>query len=391
MQQAWRSIGYLLIGVLTGPAALVVLGVLAASAPVTYVTSVPVSRAMQVATRVAVADRRRAGMLLGMPPAQLAAEPEPPLRRTVGWLAIHALTGLPLALVVWAASGLAGVGLLVPLLWWALPAGESFDFIVSVTSWTQALTWPLLFAAVAAAVLWWGVPLAARAQSGACRALLAPSTTALLTARVRELATTRAAALDEHAAELRRIERDLHDGAQARLVAIAIQLGVAQRERTDTPQLADQLIEKARTGVEDALVELRGVARGVYPPILADRGLPGAVRALVADCPVSLHLSVQPLGRLPAATEAAAYFVIAEALANIAKHSTAAGGAVDLGLADEHLVLTVTDDGIGGADEHRGTGLAGIRRRVAALDGQVNVTSPAGGPTTLRAELPCAW
>ncbi|MEH1124273.1 sensor histidine kinase [Micromonospora sp. CPCC 206061] len=335
------------------------------------------------------ADRRRADRLLGVA-SRPAIEPDPPLRREAGWLAVHAVTGIPVAIAVLVACVLVVGAPVATLAWWALPAGESFAYFVPITTWSRALTLPPVFGAVAAGTLWWVAPVLARWHARACRAVLAPSAAAVLTARVERLAATRADALDAHAAELRRIERDLHDGTQARLVTIAIQLGVAQRQRTIAPHLADQLVERARAGVEDALAELRGVARSVYPPILADRGLVGAVHALVADCPAQLRLRAGPLGRLPAAVEGAAYFVVAEALTNIAKHSQAAGGVVELGLASDRLVLVVSDDGTGGADESRGTGLAGIRRRVAALDGEATIASPRGGPTTIRVELPCA-
>ena len=366
MRHTWRSIGYLSTGARTGLAAWTLV-----------LMTGPAVRA------AAAIERRRAGEFLGTP----ADGPDPVRHRAVSWLALHALTGFPVAAVVWLLALVAVAGTLAPVLWWALPAGESFDFFVPVTSWPRALTGPPLIAVSALALLLWVVPPVARWQARACRAVLAPDTATLLGARVRELATSRAEALDAHAAELRRIERDLHDGAQARLVAITIQLGVAQRQ----PHLADGLISKARAGAEQALVELRAVARSAYPPILADRGLPGAIHALVADCPVPLRLRARPLGRLPAAVEGAAYFVIAEALTNVARHSGATGGTVELGPAGDCLALTVTDDGVGGAAEARGTGLAGIRRRVTALDGRVTVTSPLGGPTTVHAELPCAW
>jgi signal transduction histidine kinase len=402
VRQTWQAIVYVLAGARSGPAAFVALGALVLTAALSVVAiGVPLLRpALEAVRATAGTERRRAGRLLGCTipdPSRPSSGGwwsttwDPSTRREITWTALHAATGLPLATGVVLTGVIAIGGLLTPIVWWVLPPGETMTFMVPVTSWARALTAPPLFAAVALAVLYWGVPPIARTQARVCRALLAPSVASLLTARVHELAATRADALDAHAAELRRIERDLHDGPQARLVAIAIQLAVAQRQRDTAPEVADQLIENARSGVDHALVELRGVARGVYPPILADRGLPGAVHALVADCPVPLALRVGPMSRLPAAVESAAYFVIAESLANIAKHSHATGGSVDLDVTGDRLVLTIADDGVGGADEHRGTGLAGIRRRIAALDGHVALTSPAGGPTALRAELPCAW
>jgi signal transduction histidine kinase len=386
----WRAIRYLLTGARTGVAAVVMLAALGATA-LTAGLGIPLLRPTRAAVgALAVAERRRAGHLLGVPAQRLAQEPGPPPRRELGWMVVHGIVGVPLASIVLVLWLLVLAAPLAAVTWWMLPPGETFAFVVPITTWQRALTVPPLVGACAVAALWWMGPVLARAHARACRAMLAPSPVSALHARVQQLTTTRAEALDAHAAELRRIERDLHDGAQARLVNVAIQLGVAQQKRAAAPQLADDLIEKARAGVENALAELRGVARSVYPPILADRGLLDAVHGLVADCPVPLDLNAGSLGRVPAAVEGAAYFVIAEALSNIAKHSTATGGAVAIERTGDRLVLKVTDDGVGGADERRGTGLAGIRRRVAAIDGNTTLTSAPGGPTTLRVELPCA-
>ncbi|GAA0899285.1 hypothetical protein GCM10009558_110770 [Virgisporangium aurantiacum] len=211
-----------------------------------------------------------------------------------------------------------------------------------------------------------------------------------MAARVDLLSTTRAAALDSHAAELRRIERDLHDGMQARLVAVAIQLGLAQRQRDTDPDTANELVERAHAGVEHALTALREVVRSIYPPILADRGLAEAVRALADESPVPVRTSIGALVRPPAAVESAAYFVAAEALTNVVKHSGATEVTLTLDQGGDRLVLEVTDNGRGGADPAAGTGLGGMADRPAALDGRMTLRSPSGGPTTLRVELPCA-
>ena len=384
MRQVRRAIRYLSGGARTGPAAMAVLS----AAAVRAVMSGPAGRqsARAAVRATAATHRHRADRFVGEP----AASHAPDARAASAWLAAQAVVGLPLALAGWLLAAVAVGGLATPVVWWSLPAGESFTFILPVTDRASALTGPPLLAAAALVLLRWGVPAVAGAHARLCRALLAPEAETPLAARVRELTTTRAGALDAHAAELRRIERDLHDGAQARLVSIAIHLAVAQQQRVPAPHLADQLVERARAGVEEALSQLRAVARGLCPPILADRGLSGAVHALVADCPVPVRLAAGPLTRLPAAVEGAAYFVVAEALANVARHSTATAGTVELDQTRDRLAVTVTDDGRGGADEARGTGLAGMRRRVAALDGRVTVSSPPGGPTTVRAELPCA-
>ncbi|KPI26903.1 integral membrane sensor signal transduction histidine kinase [Actinobacteria bacterium OV320] len=255
-------------------------------------------------------------------------------------------------------------------------------------------------------------------------ALLEPSPKARLAARVRALTETRADAIAAHGAELRRIERDLHDGAQARLVALSLRIGLAQRAFDRDPDSARKLMEDAQDQAEQALTELRHVVRGIHPPILTDRGLTGAVRALAAGSGLEVTVRVEglldsggsggsgggrgvegsgaagPSGgpggvagsrgyRAPAAVEAAAYFAVAEALTNVVKHSRSPRASVELVRLRNGLRAVVRDEGLGGADESAGSGLLGIRRRVAALDGVVRVDSPAGGPTTIAVELPC--
>lgn len=210
-----------------------------------------------------------------------------------------------------------------------------------------------------------------------------------LSERVAQLTATRAAALDAHAVELRRIERALHDGAQNRLVAVAVLIGAARREVSRAPERADEILERAQTTVEGALAELRAVVRSILPPVLEDRGLAGALSALASDCPVPCTVSVDVEGRCPASVEATAYFVVAESLTNVARHSGAEHASVMVLRRGNTLRVVVTDDGRGGADAESGSGLAGIRRRVEALDGTVHVQSPPGGPTEIRAELPC--
>ncbi|MEU3612688.1 histidine kinase [Streptomyces sp. NPDC006872] len=229
-------------------------------------------------------------------------------------------------------------------------------------------------------------------------ALLRPSPKARLAARVRALTETRADAIAAHGAELRRIERDLHDGAQARLVALSMRIGLAQRAFDRDPDAARTLMADAQDQAEQALTELRHVVRGIHPPILTDRGLTGAVRALAAGSAVDVTVRVEGLDdggtgghRAPAAVEAAAYFAVAEALTNVAKHSGSPRADVELVRLRNGLRAVVRDEGLGGADEGEGSGLLGIRRRVAALDGAVSVSSPVGGPTAITVELPCVW
>ena len=228
--------------------------------------------------------------------------------------------------------------------------------------------------------------LAAAAHAVAARL---PSRQAELEERIDVLETSRAGAVEAAEGELRRIERDLHDGAQARLVALGMSLGLAEQQLADNPAAARRLLEEARAGAEEALRELRDIARGIHPPVLADRGLEAALAALVARLPLPVRLDVDLPDRPPAPQETAAYFVAAEALANASKHAGASQLAVRIVRADGMLVVRVEDDGRGGADP-RGRGLQGLAQRVEALDGSVRVVSPAGGPTTIEAVMPCA-
>jgi signal transduction histidine kinase len=208
-----------------------------------------------------------------------------------------------------------------------------------------------------------------------------------LTERVDELARTRRGALDVQAAELRRIERDLHDGAQARLVALSMQLGRAEERLDDRPEIA-ALVRKAREEAAGAIAELRDLARGIAPPILADRGLAAAVDALGTRSPMTVTVDAYLEHRLAPVVETAAYFVAAESLTNVAKHAGGAPARVFLVETDGQLVVEISDDGPGSADA-AGSGLTGLRSRVEALDGTLTVTSTPGHGTTVRAELPC--
>jgi signal transduction histidine kinase len=210
-----------------------------------------------------------------------------------------------------------------------------------------------------------------------------------LTERVETLTETRRGALDVQAAELRRIERDLHDGAQARLVALSMQLGRAEEGLADRPEIA-ALVRQARSEATAANAELRDLARGIAPPVLTDRGLAAAVEALGARAPIPVKVDAAELARRPApVVESAAYFVVAESLTNVAKHAPGASAAVTLRLAGETLEVVIADDGPGGADVTAGSGLDGLRRRVAALDGEMKIVSPAAGGTRIEVRLPC--
>ncbi len=355
-------------------------------------------RPVRALTRV---ERRRAGRLLGREIPEPGEPPDgPALRqaarllrsastwRDLAWMALHGLTGPVMAIVAVGLWPSLIASLTLPLWWWAPETSQSA--FIAIDSWPKALTMPFLQAAMYAAILFWGLPWIVRGQALLAEYLLRPTRGVTLARRVERLTETRAEALEAHGAELRRIERDLHDGTQAQLVAAVLRLGLADRRFDTDPGAARALFLEAREGVEEALAQLRTVIRGIYPPILSDRGLPGAIRALAAGQHIPIGLDLGDPGRAPAAVEAAAYFTVAEALTNIAKHSGAGRAEVHLSRTGGSLRVLVRDDGKGGADAAKGSGLAGIRRRVAALDGTVRIDSPAGRGTTLEVELPCA-
>ncbi|HLI01584.1 MAG TPA: histidine kinase [Acidimicrobiales bacterium] len=211
-----------------------------------------------------------------------------------------------------------------------------------------------------------------------------------LTERVNVLTRTRSGALDSQAAELRRIERDLHDGAQARMVSLGINLGLAEDLLERDPGAAADLLAEARTTNLAALDDLRSLVRGIHPPVLADRGLIGAVEALALDLAVPVTVTAELPGRPPAPVESAAYFAVAECLANVAKHSRATAASVVMHYGERRLSIVVVDDGVGGARLDGGSGLSGVARRLAAFDGTIHVDSPVNGPTIVTLEVPCA-
>lgn len=228
-----------------------------------------------------------------------------------------------------------------------------------------------------------------RAHAALARVLLGPGERAELVARVTELHQSRSRVMDAEMMELRRIERDLHDGAQQWLVAVAIDLAIAKDKVDAEPENAKELIEKAGDHTRQALAEIRNLVRGISPAVLVDRGLDPAISALAARCPVPVEVDVDLNERLPETVETTAYFVVAESLTNIAKHASATEAKVIARIFDDRLLLEIVDNGSGGANPTGGTGLAGLRNRVAALDGELRVDSPMGGPTRIRAELPC--
>jgi signal transduction histidine kinase len=228
-----------------------------------------------------------------------------------------------------------------------------------------------------------------RLQASLAGGLLAPDRDAVIAEQVTRAETRRSAAVDSAEYERRRIERDLHDGAQQRLVALAADLGAAKEKLDTDPQQGRQMVAAAHEEAKAALKEIRDLVRGIHPVILEDRGLDAALSAVVARAPVPVQLDVRVDPRPSPAIESAAYFVVNEALTNVARHSNATRAWVSIARAGDRLVVEVRDDGVGGADASEGTGLQGLRDRVTGLGGNMHVISPEGGPTTISVELPC--
>ena len=223
------------------------------------------------------------------------------------------------------------------------------------------------------------------------RRLLGPSETQALRARTAQLQASRARGVDAAEAERRRIERDLHDGAQQQLLAVAMDLGRARAKLETDPAAAQELLQQAHTGAKEAIVELRNLARGIYPAILTDRGLDAAISAVAARAGVPVAVEVDLPTRPPAAVESIAYFIVSEALTNVTKYARATQAAVRITRDQNWIVVEVSDNGVGGAKATPGGGLAGLADRAAGIDGILTVNSPQGGPTVIRADLPAVW
>jgi signal transduction histidine kinase len=368
--------------------------------------------APRIARGLGAAHRRLAARLLG----ERIAGP-PPLRRGGGplrWLAAtlrdgpgwraaaYLLVKLPVTVGEAYAVFLAGAGLanLSYPFWWAgfrnhapgVRLGPAYALTPFGT--LPVATFPGTFAAFAAgAAMILAAPWVARAACAAdrwlIRGMLGPGT---LAQRVADLEQARALAVDDSAATLRRLERDLHDGAQVRLATLAMNLGMAREKLGDEGEVPDaeavrELLDSAHRGAKDALIELRRLARGIHPPAL-DNGLADALATLAADSAIPVELEVRIPVRPTQAIETIAYFCAAELLANAAKHSSATTIGIRVTGRDEVLVLEVSDDGTGGADPARGSGLSGLAARAAVVDGRLDIASPPGGPTRVTAELP---
>ncbi|MCQ4046577.1 sensor histidine kinase [Streptantibioticus rubrisoli] len=318
---------------------------------------------------------------------------DPAIWRDLRWLSsalvLGAMAAVPAALI-----GYGLIGQLVPLIaWWAHHPGQGDS---TVYTWFLArpdgqLAWPAHVLLGAAFFGGLGVAPAFVQTAGHWSAkLLSPPENARLQQRVRRLTETRADALDAQAAELRRIERDLHDGVQARLVAMGLNLGAVEQLLERDPAAAKALLAQSREASASALRELRGLVRGIHPPVLAERGLADAIKALALDSPLAVEVAEDLPGRAEPPVESAVYFAVSELLTNAARHAAAERVWIDVHHTGDALRVQVTDDGRGGADASRGSGLRGIERRLATFDGVLALSSPNGGPTIVTLELPCA-
>ncbi|WP_067973223.1 sensor histidine kinase [Nocardiopsis trehalosi] len=311
---------------------------------------------------------------------------DPTTWRDLSWLTVNSTAGAVLVAVPGAllAHGLHSA--VFPLTWrW-----ETNWYALGPVAGQGDANRALLTAALLLLAAWVLTPAALTGYARLNRIMLAPTEKARLAARVAHLATSRAETIDAQASEVRRIERDLHDGAQARLVALGMSLGMAEEMLDNDTDAARRMLSEAREATRQALTELRDLVRGIHPPVLVERGLDGAVRALAVTQHLPISVDIDLPGRPADPVESAAYFAVVEILTNAAKHAGAERAWVRINYGRGRMVVLVGDDGRGGADPAKGTGLRGIRRRLSAFDGTMNVVSPVGGPTIVTMELPCA-
>jgi signal transduction histidine kinase len=392
------------VGVITFIPAVVLLSTSAGLA-ITFPIAVPFIVLLFLFARlVGRVERRRLAALLG---TQLA-DPVPPIApgslwrrftarltsmprwKEIGYCIVRFPTGMAFGLgvtMLWAGSlALAALPATIRL----MPDDRAEFWLFTVGDLPTALLVALVGLVGLVFVAPWSTLAVGRLDVAFASWFLGPNRQAQLAAEARTAEAGRAAAVGSAETERRRIERDLHDGAQQRLVALAMDLGAA-RERLDSdPEIGKRLVAKAHDEAKEALREIRDLVRGIHPVILEDRGLDAALSAIVARSPIPVDLDITIGERPPATVESAAYVVVSEALTNVARHSDATRARVAIARRGDRLLVEVSDDGRGGADPSQGTGLAGLAERAAAMGGTMDVLSPTGGPTTLLVELPCA-
>jgi len=401
----WLAVIHMYAGLFIGILALVLLiagiAVGVATLPVFLLGIFVLAGTFALAGLFARAERARLAFFLGtdIPAARPPREPVwwrrmiAPMRSASGWRYLcYVLVRCPLSIVqvvvlsvVWS---LGPALLALPFYNSALPGGGAHLAGYLVHSPWQLTVAVLLGAGIllAAPQVTYGLAVVDGAVGD--RLLSSSAGRAELTARIGELETSRARVMDAAEAERMRIERDLHDGAQQRLVSLAMELGRAKAKFTSDPDAAAAIVGQAHEQAKEALAELRNLVRGVHPPVLSDRGLDAALSGLAALSPVPVTVDVDLPVRPPAQVEAIAYFVVAEALTNVAKHARASRAEVTVRRSGDALTMVIYDDGVGGADP-AGQGLSGLAARVAGVDGRLWVNSPAGGPTSVEVVLPC--
>ncbi|MEU7404815.1 MULTISPECIES: sensor histidine kinase [unclassified Streptomyces] len=409
--RSWREFGYVLVGLPVGILLFVyavTMIALGAGLLVTFL-GVPVLAAALAGCRgFGAMERARARTLLGL----RVSEPEPlrlRKRGAMGWIGavlksgtswrslLYAVVQFPwavfsfvVAVNVWA---IGWATLTYPLWFWVFPMYVGQDGLQLYGDQTHRIyldnPFEIAVTALVGLLFTLATPWLVRALTTVDRVmvhgLLGPSR---LATRVVELESDRGIVVDTAAADLRRIERDLHDGAQARLVNLAMGLGLAKEKVREDPRAAAVMVDEAHGEVKTALQELRDLARGIHPAVLTDRGLDAALSAVASRCTVPVRVEVDLRERPASAIEGIAYFTVSELLQNISKHAGASAAAVEVWRAENRLMLQVVDNGVGGADASAGSGLAGLAERLDAVDGILVVDSPAGGPTRVTAELP---
>lgn len=403
----WRCGSYVSLGLPIGIVtftAIITLLALSAGLLITFLLAMPVAWLLFACTQwFSAIERSRAAALMDV----VIPDPVPPLtaRTWMGRIGERARSprrwrqiGYHLKLLVTGSLGFALVSAgwggsfalaLLPVYRGVLPNGRAEFWFFSVGHLGPSLLIGLVGLVGLVFIAPWLTLGVANTQVWMAGRLLGGGNEAELQAKIGQLETSRAAAVDSAEAERRRIERDLHDGAQQRLVALAANLGSARDKLDSAPDESRALLVDAHEEAKAALTEIRDLVRGIHPVVLEDRGLDAALSAVIARSPVPVTLEVDVVRRPPAAIESTAYFVVSEALANVARHSRATRAFVAITRAGDRLVMEIRDDGVGGADAERGSGLNGLRDRVTGIGGTMFVISPAGGPTTISVELPC--
>jgi signal transduction histidine kinase len=393
--RAWRDTTFVTAGVPVQLAALVVLAwpwtawVPVTTTEILLALAVPFALILFGARALTAAQRRRFWALLGMEVPRVPAAGKGTWRGVMASVRSEA-TWRQVGYHLVAGPVIAAGGVLTILTWatgfalatiftygWAYPISLREDAYLTVAGMLLLLAAPWMAAGVT------------RLDSRMAAALLGPSRTKELQRRVEDLTESRAGVVDAADTERRRIERDLHDGAQQRLVSLALNLGLARETLTDVPADAMRVIVEAHEEAKEALTELRDLVRGLHPAVLDARGLDAALSGIAARAPLPVRLRVDVPERASPTVEAVAYFVASEALTNVSRHARASHMEITVERRDGVLRMVLADDGVGGADPSGGTGLAGLARRVRSVDGTFRITSPPGGPTIITAELPC--